>query len=165
MADKGASGTDNQAIEPMGVAGSVSKEEWANSGQHLQFLISEATMDQTDAEILADAFEDIIHLGELSDSDDEAGDVDSITEAVIERYEDEKDYSNVAVQATFAPSERVISIASRAISKLRTQMNPSMAEQLLFLKENWTSMKTPLENDLDVLELVSKQRMGQPKAG
>ena len=44
-------------------------------------------------------------------------------------------------------------------------MNPNVAEQLLFLNENWSSMETQLEDDLEVLELMSKLRMGQPKVG
>ena len=73
--------------------------------------------------------------------------------------------SYLAVQATSAPSERVFSIASRVISKLRTQMNPKVAEQLLFLNENWGSWEIALEDDLEVLQLMSKMRLGQPKEG
>ena len=44
-------------------------------------------------------------------------------------------------------------------------MNPKVAEQLLFLNENLSSMEIQLEDDLEVLELMSELRMGQPKVG
>lgn len=67
----------------------------------------------------------------------------------------------LAVQATSAPSERVFSIASRVVSKLRAQLDPKVAGQLLFLHSNWENW----EDDLEVLKLVASMRLGEPKIG
>jgi hAT family C-terminal dimerisation region len=43
----------------------------------------------------------------------------------------------LAVQATFAPSERVVSMASRIITNRRNRLDPTMAGKMLFASENW----------------------------
>ena len=66
---------------------------------------------------------------------------------------------HLATQATSAPSERVFSVASRCISKVRTNMDPTMAGQLEFLHDNWKDW----ENDLKVLRMVATTKFGNPK--
>ena len=65
----------------------------------------------------------------------------------------------MATQATSAPSERVFSVASRCISKVRTNMDPTRAGQLEFLHDNWKDW----ENDLKVLRMVATTKLGNPK--
>ena len=66
---------------------------------------------------------------------------------------------HLATQATSAPSERVFSVASRCISKVRTNMDPTRAGQLEFLHDNWKDW----ENDLKVLRMVATTKFGNPK--
>lgn len=67
----------------------------------------------------------------------------------------------LAVQATSAPSERVFSVASRVVSKLRANLDPRVAGQLQFLHSNWEDW----EDDLSVLKLVAALKFGEPKTG
>jgi hypothetical protein len=39
----------------------------------------------------------------------------------------------LCIQATSAPSERIFSLASRVISKLRSSLNPDNASQIIFV--------------------------------
>ena len=44
---------------------------------------------------------------------------------------------HLAIQATSAPSERIFSMASLIITKMRNRLGPEIAGKLLYLKQNW----------------------------
>ena len=67
----------------------------------------------------------------------------------------------LSIQATSAPSERIFSVASRVLSKLRAAMGSDTASTLEYLHQNWIDW----EQDTEVLTKLASLKIGQPKEG
>ena len=60
---------------------------------------------------------------------------------------------NLALQASSAPSKRVFSKASLLLSDRHTAMDPTIAQKMMFVSENWHHW-----NDVDLIKAVHEEK-------